>query len=125
MKKQFDTVELERDSDGYWVARVVGAAGCHTQGRSIAQAMNRIREAAEVCEIALSAEPKRVFLLGNQLDAALKQTRVSRTEAQRAEREAAAATLKIAKTLERKGFSRRDIGAVLGLSFQRAQQLVG
>ncbi len=39
------TVRYERDERGWWVARVLGLPGCHTQGRSIAQARERIREA--------------------------------------------------------------------------------
>ena len=38
-------VELERDERGWWAASVPAVPGAHTQGRSIAQAMNRIREA--------------------------------------------------------------------------------
>ena len=42
------TVVLERDEDGFCVASIPALAGCHTQGRSLDQAMRRIREAAEL-----------------------------------------------------------------------------
>jgi predicted RNase H-like HicB family nuclease len=42
------TVVLERDADGFYVASIPALAGCHTQGRSLDQAMRRIREAAEL-----------------------------------------------------------------------------
>ena len=42
------TVVLERDEDGFYVASIPALAGCHTQGRSLDQAMRRIREAAEL-----------------------------------------------------------------------------
>lgn len=42
------TVVLERDGDGFYVASIPALAGCHTQGRSLEQAMRRIREAAEL-----------------------------------------------------------------------------
>ncbi|MBI4736549.1 MAG: type II toxin-antitoxin system HicB family antitoxin [candidate division NC10 bacterium] len=42
------TVVLERDEDGLYVASIPALAGCHTQGRSLDQAMRRIREAAEL-----------------------------------------------------------------------------
>ena len=42
------TVVLERDEDGFSVASIPALAGCHTQGRSLDQAMRRIREAAEL-----------------------------------------------------------------------------
>ena len=38
-------VELARDKGGWWVASVPAVPGAHTQGRSIAEAKNRIREA--------------------------------------------------------------------------------
>ena len=42
------TVVLERDEDGVYVASIPALAGCHTHGRSLDQAMRRIREAAEL-----------------------------------------------------------------------------
>ncbi len=42
------TVVLERDEDGLYVASVPALKGCHTQGRTLDQAMRRIREAVEL-----------------------------------------------------------------------------
>ncbi len=42
------TVVLERDEDGRFVASIPALRGCHTQGRSLDQVMQRIREAAEL-----------------------------------------------------------------------------
>ena len=42
------TVVLERDEDGFYMASIPALAGCHTQGRSLDQAMRRIRDAAEL-----------------------------------------------------------------------------
>ena len=42
------TVVLERDEDGIYVASIPALSGCHTQGRSLDQAMRRIREVAEL-----------------------------------------------------------------------------
>ena len=47
-KVQRFTVVLERDEDGFYVASIPALQGCHTQGRSLDQAMRRIREAAEL-----------------------------------------------------------------------------
>jgi predicted RNase H-like HicB family nuclease len=47
-KVQRFTVVLERDEDGVYVASIPALPGCHTQGRSVDQAMRRIREAAEL-----------------------------------------------------------------------------
>ncbi|CAN5754595.1 hypothetical protein BH18ACT17_BH18ACT17_13970 [soil metagenome] len=35
-------VRLTRDESGVWLAKVPSVPGCHTHGRSIEQAMNRI-----------------------------------------------------------------------------------
>ena len=47
-KVQRFTVVLERDEDGFYVASIPALQGRHTQGRSLDQAMRRIREAAEL-----------------------------------------------------------------------------
>jgi len=48
-------VLIEQDEDGIYVARVPDIVGCYTQGKTVEQAMERIREAIEVC---LEAEKK-------------------------------------------------------------------
>jgi predicted RNase H-like HicB family nuclease len=47
-KVQRFTVVLERDEDGVYVVSIPALPGCHTQGRSLDQAMRRIRAAAEL-----------------------------------------------------------------------------
>ncbi len=42
------TVVLERDEDGLYVASVPTLKGCHTQEKTLEQAMRRIREAMEL-----------------------------------------------------------------------------
>ncbi len=42
------TVVLERDEDGRFVASIPVLKGCHSQGKSLDQVMQRIREAAEL-----------------------------------------------------------------------------
>jgi len=39
------TVLIEQDEDGIYVANVPDIPGCYTQGRTVEQAMERIREA--------------------------------------------------------------------------------
>ena len=48
MQRQFDVV-IERDSEGYYVASVPQLPACHTQAKSLDEAMDRIREAIELC----------------------------------------------------------------------------
>ena len=44
MAKKF-TVIIEKDEDGWYVSEVVGLPGCHTQGKTIDQLMERTKEA--------------------------------------------------------------------------------
>jgi predicted RNase H-like HicB family nuclease len=41
-------VVVEKDEDGYYVASVLELPGCHTQAKSLDEAMKRIKEAIEV-----------------------------------------------------------------------------
>ncbi len=43
------TVMLEKDEDGWYVATVPDIPGCYTQGKTIPQVLERIKEAIEVC----------------------------------------------------------------------------
>ncbi len=43
------TVLLERDRDGWYVATVPDIPGCHTQGKTVEQALERINEAIRAC----------------------------------------------------------------------------
>ena len=52
------TILLEQDEDGIYVARVPEIEGCYTQGKTIQQVLERIKEAIEVC---LEAEPEFVI----------------------------------------------------------------
>lgn len=51
MKKQVMdfTVFIEQDEDGIFLARVPEIDGCYTQGKSVQEAIERIKEAIEVC----------------------------------------------------------------------------
>jgi predicted RNase H-like HicB family nuclease len=46
--RQLDIV-IERDQDGLYVGSAPQLPGCHTQGRSIEELMERMREAIELC----------------------------------------------------------------------------
>ena len=43
------TVVIEKDEDGIFVGSVPGLPGCHTQGKSLDELMERIREAIGLC----------------------------------------------------------------------------
>jgi len=42
-------VIIEKDEEGWYVASVPEIHGCHTQGKTIQQVLERIKEAIEVC----------------------------------------------------------------------------
>ena len=49
MRKNQYHVLIERDEDGYFVASVPSLPGCHTQAKTYAELMRRVREAIELC----------------------------------------------------------------------------
>ena len=42
-------VVIEQDKDGWFVAKVPSIQGCFTQGKTVDQALERIKEAIQVC----------------------------------------------------------------------------
>jgi len=42
-------VIIEKDEEGWYVASVPEIPGCYTQGKTISQVLERIKEAIEVC----------------------------------------------------------------------------
>jgi predicted RNase H-like HicB family nuclease len=43
------TVLIEHNDDGTYIAKVPDIPGCYTQGKSVEQSMERIKEAIRVC----------------------------------------------------------------------------
>jgi len=120
-------VRYELDETGWWVASIDAVPGCHTQGRTIEQARERIREALAALtsdKHAASAKledevqlPKPVRKLVVDLQTKRMLVVEVTADAENAIRDAA---LALAKSM-----SLRDVGTVLGVSRQRAHQLVG
>ena len=124
MKTKTYRVICSKDEDGYWLARVEGVEGCHTQGRSLATALERVPEALEVCDV----DPKQVKLepvfvvpgvpvkrLAKKMAASKRRADQAQAAAQRAQKDAVSELLK--------RVSHRDAAAILGMSHQRIQQL--
>ena len=42
------SVVIEKDEDGYYIAKVPSLPGCHTQARSLDELMKRVKEAIEL-----------------------------------------------------------------------------
>jgi predicted RNase H-like HicB family nuclease len=65
MQRQFDVV-IERDEEGLYVASVPQLPGCHTQGKSLDEVMDRIREAIALCLDAEGTPPRTLEFVGIQ-----------------------------------------------------------
>jgi predicted RNase H-like HicB family nuclease len=119
-------VEYEHDGDGWWVASVRGVRGCHTQGRTIEQARERIREALEL----VVGDNARGATLHDNIALPLGTRRlVQKAETARAKTEAETeramtATSEAVRALTEQGLSARDAGELLGLSRQRVNQIL-
>ncbi len=60
------TVLIERDEEGMYIAKVPDIHGCYTQGKTIAQVLDRIKEAIDVCIEAEAQEIKPLQFIGVQ-----------------------------------------------------------
>ena len=56
MRNEYSVI-IEQDSEGTYVASVPALRGCHTQGKSLDEVMERIREAIALCLDEDTAEP--------------------------------------------------------------------
>ena len=43
------TVLIEKDEEGMYIAKVPDIQGCYTQGKSVFEVLERVKEAIEVC----------------------------------------------------------------------------
>jgi len=55
--KKIYTVLIEQDEDGIYVAKVPDITGCHTQGKTVSEVMERIKEAIQSCSKDENIEP--------------------------------------------------------------------
>jgi predicted RNase H-like HicB family nuclease len=119
-------VVYERDEKGLWVAHVEGVAGCHTQGRTIAQARGRIREALSLFD---DRADKAVLEDSVRLPAAVDRIvgaqREARSKQEVLEAQLRELNVKAARMLTQKiGLSLRDAGELLGASQEAVRQWV-
>ena len=116
-------ITYERDESGWWVATVKELNGCHTQGRTIAQARARIREAMGLFDVPAGARLEHHVRLPRPLDKAIAAAKRSRAVSQKAEADSARRLSDAVRLLEARGISRRDTAELVGLSHQRVQQI--
>jgi hypothetical protein len=109
----------------FWYIQVDGLSGS-TQGRSVKEIDLMVRD---YITIMTETEPDSFdvnmqLLLPDDVAATLKRAGELRDIADNARKEAAVESRRAAKALRASGLTVRDIGAALGISFQRAHQLV-
>ncbi len=115
-----------RKDDRWWVVQCDQHPGALSQVARLDQAVMHQREAIafvaglDEAEVDVEVRPA----LPQRVEKALVLARQRRGEAEHAQADAAEHWKRVALELQRTGLSVRDIGAVLGVSHQRAHQLV-
>jgi predicted RNase H-like HicB family nuclease len=120
-------VRLERDASGWWLAQVPAIRGCITQGRTIEQACARTREAIQaMLDLAMPYAGELVpdVRLPATARKLVDEANTARSELQQAEQVASQKSREAVRKLNALGLSLRDAGELIGVSRQRAQQLL-
>ncbi len=114
----------EREPDGRWTVEIPQVRGCHTYGRTIDQARERIREALDLfVKNADATEIVDDVKLPAGLKAEIRRVQRLREKVSRDEQLMTAAQAKVVMAMRRLKLGHRDAGRLLGLSHQRVQQL--
>ncbi len=120
------TARLEREADGRWTVELAEEPRVHTWGKTVDQALTRIREAAamwfESDEASIELVPSPV--LPKAILRTDEQAGRARTQAHNADRLAIDKTRQATVELARRGISMRDAATILGISHQRVHQLL-
>ena len=114
----------ERDPDGRWVVRIPDVPGCHSYGRTIDQARERIREALGLfVNDSTAARIEDDVRLPLGISKRIETAKQLRDRVTRDQREMVRAQRKAVMAIRKMKLGHRDTGRLLGLSFQRVQQL--
>ena len=120
------TARLEREADGRWTVELAEEPRVHTWGKTVDQALARIREAAamwfETDEESIDLVPSPV--LPKAILRTVEQAGRARAQARNADRLAIDKTRQATVELARRGISMRDAATILGISHQRVHQLL-
>jgi hypothetical protein len=116
--------ELERDGR-FWRIRVPDVERS-TQARSLSEAEAMVRDLIAIMEEVPtdSFDVDMKIILPEDVQLELEQSAALREQAKQAQAEAARLVRDAAQRLRSQGLSLRDIGQALGVTFQRAKQLV-
>ena len=120
------TARLEREKDGRWSVELDEEPRVHTWGKTVEQALARMREAAALWfrtdEGGIELVPRPV--LPKATGRTVEQARQAREQARDADRLALEQTRRAAVALAGRGISMRDAATILGISHQRVHQLL-
>lgn len=118
------TVTVERSED-WWVAQLNEDPGLITQAKRLDQIPDMVRDALELFP-ELTDDPARavvnVIVQSEETELAERAKELN-NQAKQAQQEASEAMREASRILSQKGLPYRDIGTLLGVSFQRAQKL--
>jgi hypothetical protein len=114
--------------DGAWLADVPDLQGAHTFARNLPALDRYVREvialAADLEDAADVTLEWEIHTGDDDVDKELGQLRAERDRLDACRKDVEAQTASYARALAARGFSVRDTGALLGVSPQRAQQLI-
>jgi predicted RNase H-like HicB family nuclease len=120
-------VTYERDEGGWWIAELRGVPGVNSDGRTVADARRRVREALSLVVGEAAAERANLVddvKLPADVKRAVRRAVATRTRADKLQAAAQDATRALVKELTRRyGLSVRDAADLLGVSHQRVQQI--
>jgi predicted RNase H-like HicB family nuclease len=125
MARREYAAEFHRE-DGWWIVRIVGARGVHSNGRTIEEARRRVREALSLVigKTAFDMTFVEKIHLPQGATRELKRHRIERRRAERQSKQAVNATRSAAVALTKVGLSVRDAGCLLGLTGARVAQII-
>ena len=119
------TARAERDEGGWWVVTVPELDGVFTQSRRLDRVEDLARDAIALwLEVPSTSFNVEVEAAVPELDEQIAEVGYLRREAERLREEAGAGSRALARELSARGLTVRDIGQVLGISYQRAAQLL-
>lgn len=118
---------LTERGEGWWVVQLKEDPGLLTQTRRLDQIADMVRDALELFP-ELTDDPENAivnieFREGESIADIANQAVQANQAAKQAQEEASQLMRQAAAELSQKGLSYRDIGTLLGVSFQRAQKL--
>ena len=114
-------VLLSHDEEG-WSARVEGLTGCRARATTIPRVCAHLRSVLPRYAVPRTAALNVIF--EHSAGVRVRNLRVLRERTERAARAMHDETRELATTLFAEGLTIRDIGELLGISYQRVQQII-